>query len=258
MKSTKIVAASALAMLMACGAAVAHFQVVRPAPPIVTATGSKTVKMDIRFTHPMEQGPVMDMGRPKKFGVLAGGTRRSLLDSLQSRTIDGSTAYTTEFEMKNPGDHVFYIEPAPYWEPAEGKMIVHYTKVVVNAYGLQKGWDRMVGFPVEIKPLVRPYGLWTGNVFRGVVMRNGKPLPGAEIEVEYYNEGSRVKAPSSPYVTQVIKADENGVFSYAMPREGWWGFAALVEAPEKMENPDGKMVPVEQGGVMWVHAADMK
>jgi len=257
-KSTKIVAASALAMLMACGAAVAHFQVVRPVPPIVTATGSKTVKMDIRFTHPMEQGPVMDMGEPAQFGVLAGGEKRSLLDSLQERTIDGSTAYTAEYTVRKPGDHIFYIKPAPYWEPAEGKLIVHYTKVVVNALGLQQGWDRMVGFPVEIKPLTRPYGLWTGNVFRAVVMRNGEPVPRAEIEVEFYNEGREVEAPSSPYVTQVIRADANGVFSYAIPREGWWGFAALVEGPAKMEAPNGEKVPVEQGGLMWVHARDME
>ncbi|MEF8788093.1 MAG: DUF4198 domain-containing protein [Planctomycetota bacterium] len=236
----------------------AHFQVLKPSQPVVTPEGSKTVSLDIRFTHPMEQGPVMEMGEPEQFGVLVDGEKKSLMDSLQERTIDGSTAYTAEYRVKEPGDHVFYIEPSPYWEPAEGKMIVHYTKVVVNALGLQQGWDSMVGFPVEIKPLTRPYGLWTGNVFRGVVMRNGEPVPGAEIEVEYYNEGSRVEAPSSTFVTQVLKTDENGVFSYAIPREGWWGFAALVEGPEKMKAPSGKKVPVEQGGLIWVRARDMK
>ncbi len=258
MKRIRLVSLLLVAMLVACGTATAHFQVVRPSEDIVTRDGSKTVSLDIRFTHPMEQGPVMEMGKPSRFGVLVEGEKRSLMESLEERIIDESTAYTADYTVKEPGDHVFYIEPAPYWEPAEGKMIVHYTKVVVNALGLQQGWDRMVGFPVEIKPLTRPYGLWTGNVFRGVVLRNGEPVPGAEIEVEFYNQGSRVEAPSSPFITQVIKADEDGVFSYAIPREGWWGFAALVEGPEKVEAPTGEQVPVEQGALMWIHARDMK
>ena len=82
---------------------------------------------------------------------------------------------------------MFFIEPAPYWEPAEQKMIVHYTKVVVDAFGAEDGWDARVGFPVEIEPLARPYGLWTGNTFRGIVLREGKPVPFATVEVEYYN-----------------------------------------------------------------------
>ena len=28
-------------------------------------------------------------------------------------------------------------------------------------------------------------------------------------------------------VTQTIKADPNGIFTYAAPKAGWWGFAAL-------------------------------
>jgi cobalt/nickel transport protein len=77
------------------------------------------------------------------------------------------------------------------------------------------------------------------------------------VEVEYYNEGLKVKPPKDAFVTQVIKADFNGVFSYTMPRAGWWGFAALV-AGEKSKNPDGKLVDTELGGLMWVHTVDMK
>jgi hypothetical protein len=75
--------------------------------------------------------------------------------------------------VAEPGDYVFFLEPTPYWEPAERKMIVHYTKVVVDVLGAEQGWDAMVGFPVEIEPLVRPFGLWTGNTFRGIVGRDG-------------------------------------------------------------------------------------
>jgi cobalt/nickel transport protein len=104
--------------------------------------------------------------------------------------------------------------------------------------------------------LVRPYGLWTGNLFTGVVKRGGDPVPFATVEVEWRNDGS-VEPPAAPFVTQVIKADSQGVFSYAMPRAGWWGFAALLEGDELMENPDGKQVPVELGALIWVRVRDM-
>ena len=200
----------------------------------------------------------MEMGEPKQFGMIADGVKRDLRSQLKSRKLDGKTAYTASFTVDVPSDYVVFLEPAPYWEPAEKKMIVHYTKVVVGALGAEEGWDDMVGFPVEIAPLVRPYGLWTGNCFRGIVRKDGKPVPFATIEVEYYNSDRAVKAPSDPFVTQTIKADAAGTFCYAMPRAGWWGFAALIDGDEKMKNPDGEMVDVELGALIWVRTVDMK
>ena len=236
----------------------AHFQMLLPSADVVSAAGGRTVDLQILFTHPMEAGPVMEMGPPRQFGMLVGGRKHDLLGALEPKKIDGKTAYTASVPLARPGDHVFYVEPAPYWEPGEGKMIVHYTKVVVDFMGREVGWDQLVGFPVEIEPLVRPYGLWTGNTFRGIVRRNGRPVPFAEIEVEYHNEGGRVKPPNDSFVTQVIKADASGVFSYTMPKAGWWGFAALVDGDEKMEGPDGEPVDVELGGLIWVKTVDME
>jgi len=212
------------------------------------------------FTHPMESH-LMHMARPKRLGVcVKGGRPVSLLDALKETKVGDHSTWTAPYTVKRPGDHVFFVEPAPYWEPAEQKFIIHYTKVVVNAMGLEEGWDEPLGLPVEIIPLVRPYGLWTGNQFRGIVMRAGKPVPFAEIEVEYYNAPGKpaVKAPADPFVTQVIKADANGVFSYTMPRAGWWGFAALVDGDTQLKGPDGKDKDVELGGLMWVRTVDMK
>lgn len=258
MKKLSVCFAATVVLCLATAAGLAHFQVLIPSTDIVSAGDSKTITLDILFTHPMEQGPVMEMGRPKKFGVLVDGRKKDLMESLVARKIDGKTTYTAGYKVTRPADYVFYIEPAPYWEPAEQKMIVHYTKVVVDVMDAQEGWDAMVGFPVEIAPLVRPYGLWTGNAFRGIVKKDGKPLPFAEVEVEFYNTGGKVKPPSDPFITQVVKADSNGVFSYVMPRAGWWAFAALVDGDEKMKNPEGKMVDVELGALIWVKTVDMK
>ncbi len=246
-----------VASLMALRAE-AHFQVLLPSTDIVEDADSRTIRFDIRFTHPMEQGPSMDMGKPRQVGALVGGKHINLLEKLRPLKVDGKSAYTCSLDAKTPGDYVVFIEPEPYWEAAEQKMIVHYTKVVVSVLGAEKGWDAPVGMPVEIDPLVRPYGLWTGNAFRAIVRHNGKPVPGARIEVEYYNEGRRVKSPRDAFVTQVIKADPNGIFCYSMPRAGWWGFAAILPGDEKMKNPAGKLVDVELGGLMWVKTVDMQ
>ena len=147
-KQTLVWTVALALVFVASVTAYGHFQVLKPSTDIISASGPRTVNLDIIFTHPMEQGPVMEMARPKQFGVLVAGTRRDLMGTLKARKIDGKTAYATSYRPKAPGDHVFYIEPAAYWEPAEEKMIVHYTKVVVSAFGAEAGWDAMVGFPV--------------------------------------------------------------------------------------------------------------
>jgi cobalt/nickel transport protein len=246
-----------IGLVLPADRAAAHFLVLLPSTDIVEDQDLRTIDLDLRFTHPMEQGPTTNMARPRQIAALVGGKRIDLMSHLKPRTIDGKSAYGCSLATAAPGDYVVYVEPEPYWEAAEQKMIVHYTKVVIDVLGAEKGWDSMVGLPVEIEPLVRPYGLWTGNAFRGIVRYHGKPVPFARVEVEYYNEGRRVKAPREAFVTQVIKTDPNGVFSYTMPRAGWWGFAALVSNDEKMKSPAGKPVDVELGGVMWVKTVDM-
>ncbi len=234
----------------------AHFLELIPSTEILTAETGPALTLDLSFTHPMERGPVMSMGEPMRFGVLTPEGAQDLSDQLQKVEREGKAAYQAEYRAPGPGDYLFFVEPAPYWEPAEGVMIIHYTKTLVDAFGAEEGWDQMAGLPVEIEPLVRPYGLWAGNLFSGVVTRGGQPVPFATVEVEWRNDGS-VEPPAAPFVTQVVKADANGVFSYAMPRAGWWGFAALLEGEETMANPDGEQVPVELGALIWVRARDM-
>jgi cobalt/nickel transport protein len=52
-------------------------------------------------------------------------------------------------------------------------------------------------------------------------------------------------------VTQTIKADGNGVFTYAVPSSGWWGFAALNPSDQKIKHQE-KEKEVELGAVLWV------
>ena len=82
---------------------------------------------------------------------------------------------------------------------------------------------------------------------------DGKPVPYAEVEVEFFNQDKNAQAPTDYMVTQTIKADQNGVFTYAVPNAGWWGFAALNEADFKLKTNSGEEKGVELGAVIWVH-----
>jgi cobalt/nickel transport protein len=52
-------------------------------------------------------------------------------------------------------------------------------------------------------------------------------------------------------VTQLVKAVSNGVFSYAVPSDGWWGFAALNSSDKKLVH-NGEEKDIELGAVLWV------
>jgi cobalt/nickel transport protein len=170
---------------------------------------------------------------------------------------EGGSTWQAEYRIRRPGDHVFFCEPAPYFESSEDRYIIHYSKVVVHTMGLEVGWDAEVGLKTEIVPISRPYGLWSGNVFQGVVKLKGEPVPGAEVEVAYHNRAG-IAAPDEVYAIQVVKADANGVFTYAMPRAGWWGFSALSTDEEPLTGPDGRDREVEIGAVLWVRTRDME
>ena len=248
-----IAAVAAIGLAGAALPAAAHFQEILPSEDVLAEGGRVTV--ELVFTHPMERGPVMEMARPKRVGAVVGGQTVDLAGTVGERIVDGKRTWRFERDIRAPGASVFFVEPQPYWEPAEKKWIVHHAKVVVDGYASGEGWDASTGAPVEIEPLVRPTGLWAGNLFRGLVRRQGEPVPFAEIEVEWVNDGS-VTVPNEAFLTQVIKAGPDGSFAYAMPRAGWWGFAALVDGPEA-PGPDGKPAKTEIGGLMWVKATDM-
>lgn len=243
----------------------AHFGTVIPSTDIISSGDPLQVSLEVKFIHPMEL-TYMEMAKPKEFGVVTRGQKYDLLDSLHEtkrQCIDPQqnfTYWTGDFQIKRPGDHTFYVVPQPYWEPAENLFIVHYTKVTVAALGLENGWDQPIGLETEIVPLTRPYGLWTGNLFSGQILLKGKPVPFAEVEVEYLNAtvdvGEFVKPPADPFITQVVRADSHGVFHYAMPRAGWWGFSALSEADWTLPH-QGQDRAVEIGAVFWVHTRDM-
>jgi len=239
-------------LFLAVAAARAHFGMIIPSDEMVMKGDSREVAMQIMFWHPFE-GMGMDLVKPAEFGVVVKGQKEDLLATLTPQKLKGRDTWKTSYTIKRPGIYVFYLIPQPYWEPAEDCYIVHYTKTVIAAYGDDEGWDEAIGLKTEIVPLSKPFGLYAGNVFQGLVLLNGKPVPGAEVEVEYFNVEGKYSAPSDYMVTQTLKADPNGVFTYGVPTAGWWGFAALSNDDRQIKGKD-----VEIGAVLWVNFHEMK
>ena len=237
--------------LAAAGPAWSHFGMLIPSDSMVMQDEVKTVTVTLSFSHPFERVG-MEMVKPKVFNVLAGGKTNDLLGSLEATQVMGKSAWKTAYAVRRPGVYTFYMEPEPYWEPAEDLFIIHYAKTVVTAFGDDEGWDGEIGLKTEIVPLSRPFALYAGNVFQGIVKLDGRPVPFAEVEVEYDNWDKKVTAPTEYMITQTIKADKNGVFTYAAPWGGWWGFAALNGADYKLPH-NGVEKDVELGAVIWVY-----
>lgn len=241
-------------LALAAVPASAHYGMIIPSDAMLGQAEGRAISIEVSFSHPFELLG-MELVTPVAFAVTHGGETTDLLGDLSPATIMESAGYTLDYDLERPGVYIFAMEPEPYWEPAEDSFIVHYTKTYVSAYGDDEGWDALLGLRTEIAPLTRPFGIWSGNLFQGRVLLEGEPVPFAEVEVEYYNEDLTATAPSDLMITQTIVANEDGVFSYATPHGGWWGFAALNTAPETMEH-EGDAKAVELGAVIWVHFED--
>lgn len=232
----------------------AHFGLVIPSDSMVMQGENRTVRVLFAFSHPFEREG-MELVKPEVNLYFGDSAPRDLTGSLSQFRLFSQAAWETAFKIKRPGVYQFVMTPRPYWEPAEDCYIIHHTKTIVTAFGDDEGWDRELGLKTEIVPLSKPFGLYTGNVFQGIVKMDGKVVPFAEVEVEYFNRDGKAKAPTAYMVTQTLKADGNGVFTYSVPVSGWWGFAALNEADYKIKNGQ-EMKDVELGAVLWVRFYD--
>jgi cobalt/nickel transport protein len=223
----------------------AHFLTFLPSTDNVASKKEAKIDFDISFIHPFEQTG-MTMERPKVYLQ----NKKNVLPLIQSKKFEHKS-WKSSYTIKRPGVYKFFVEPKPYFEPAEQKFISHVPKVIISSFGLEDGWDEPIGLKYEMIPLTKPFGLYCGNLFSAKVLHDGKPAADVEVEVELYNEFG-LKAPTDAHITQVVKTDANGVFSFVMNHKGWWGFAALIDEGELKH--EGKSYPVENGVLMWIKA----
>ncbi|NDV00277.1 DUF4198 domain-containing protein [Pseudoroseicyclus tamaricis] len=255
--------AGALILSMLALPAQAHFLSIYT--PETNLSAPTTAPVELIFWHPLSGGHVMDMGgMPEEFFMVHRGERVDLMDRLEEIAFESAgasgQAYTADVEFRSSGDYILTAIPAPYLEETEDIYIQQLTKAYVNRGQLPTDWAEPVGLPTEILPLSRPYNQVVGGTFTGQVLREGEPAGGVEIEVEYiaatpdpatHSAGDAVIG-EPPGGTIALIADENGYFTFGIPRAGWWGFAALGSGP--VTEHEGK--ELSQDAVIWITAVD--
>lgn len=250
------ISALTILFLIISSTSFAHFGMIIPSDSMVMQGDARDISLTLSFSHPFEMVG-MDVEKPAKFELLLKGKKTDLVTTLKETMVMSKKAWVADYKINRPGVYWFHMEPRPYWEPAEDCYIIHYTKTIVAAFGEDTGWDKPLGLKTEIVPLTRPFGLYAGNVFQGKVLVDGKPAPGTEVEIEYYNKDKKSEAPNGYFVTQVVKADNNGIFICTVPKAGWWGFAGLNTSDKKIKFK-GEDKDVEIGAVLWIEFKEMK
>ena len=269
--------ALASALLLAAGGSTtsAHCQLLYT--PEAAINASRALPLALVFSHPFNDGYTMDMGRPEAFYVIsqrgaeAERRRTDLLEYLEPVTWSGVDSQADAFVAHPPrsvtrslGDYTYVLRPAPYYEEQEDKYIQQITKTVINVGGLPGSWDEPLGLPVEIVPLDKPYANWVGGVFRATVLADGRPVPHAEVEVEYLNHEpqiderrfdpqGRVTAPQGSFITLSIRANAQGEVTIGLPKAGWWGICAL-NLDDGLTYNDKEL---SLDAVLWIQATDM-
>lgn len=255
------------ALMTTASIADAHFQMAYTHDLLRDKGGVVELKMP--FTHPAASGHVMAVEPPKAFYHVRKGKKTDLLDTVKASEWTSAEntgpSFEAEIKLKGLGDNVLIHEMSPYYEESEGIYIQQITKSIINVGSLPTDWDTDFGLKAEIVPLTKPYAIYEGGSFTGVVRSEGKPVPFAEIEVEYVNylpdmknnkfsDEANINVPAEAFVTMTIFADANGTFTFAMPKAGQWGFAALGVGSEK----EYKGKELSQDAVIWVQAHEVK
>lgn len=246
------------------GTALGHFQLIYSPDTMISKPGD--VPVGLIFWHPFENGHAMDMGTPEQFFAVSRGKKIDLMETLERKTFKGASneaaAWQGTVPVRKLGDYVLVTVPAPYYEQSEDIYIQQIAKSYLNLGQVPSDWDKPQGLTTEIVPLVKPYNVPAGGTFTGQVLADGKPVAGAEIEVEYIAASPDLSSFAATTPTTeplpggalVIVSDENGHFTFGVPKAGFWGFAALgVGAATEHEGKE-----LSQDAVIWIRAWDMK
>ncbi len=242
----------------------AHFQLVYT--PQINVDKGGNLPLKLIFWHPMENGHAMEMKKPLEFYSVFKGKKEDLSSSLKAIKFKGLTneadAFDGSLKLKRNGDYAVVVVPAPYYEKSEDIYIQQITKTFINKGEMPTDWAEPLGLKTEILPLNKPYGAIVGSTFSGVVLKEGKPAAGVEIEIEHMTAEPDMKAnkPSSeqssavPGGAIVAVSDAQGQFSFGIPKSGYWGFAALGSGPDT--EYEGK--ELSQDAVLWIKAHELE
>jgi len=232
----------------------AHFHMLFPDPkPKEPVKPGDKVGFVYRWGHPFEH-ELFDAPEPGEVSVFSpSGAEEKITDFKKLK--DKPIAYRFEYQLpkgsQGLGNYVFAMKAPQVL--LDGEIVCKDSiKVVVHVGDSNEGWDQTVGLPFELVPLTRPYGLEPGMVFQAQALYEKKPLAGALVEVERYNDAEPKEKPPNEQRTRVVKTDPNGVLTCTLTDPGWWCITAQQDAG-KVKHDDGKQYPLQLRTTFWVY-----
>ena len=181
-----------------------------------------------------------------------GGRPKYLTAAVTTAGTERLRAWRVNYTPQLAGDHVVSFTCRPYTEPPQ-RQIDDYAKLVVHAKGAQIGWDRIVGDPIEIVPLTRPYGLPVGATFRGKVLLHNRPYEGAVLEAETYTDTVPDPLPELMTYRRAEHTDANGSFAITLDRRGWWLLSVATDGGPGQQGTSRRRV---QRAVFWLFVGE--
>lgn len=252
----------------------AHFQMLYT--PNQALNKGKNIEIRAIFTHPFEDKYTLDMGKQhdtkellevEEFYSINKKNKKDLKASLKPIQFQGNTnkaaAFSTKYKARRMGDHVLVLKAAPFYEEYQDIYIQQIVKTIINVAGAPTNWFEELKLDAEIIPLVKPYAIWEGSNFTGIVKAKGEIVPFAQIDISYLNRDLDIKnnkmgkdkivATHKSFITLSIRANKDGEFTFTIPKAGFWAFCAQ----DLIKNKKFKNKRLKQDALIWVEAKPM-
>lgn len=251
--------------------AYAHFQMLYT--PNLALEKGKYIQIRQVFTHPFEDKYTLNMGKQhdsneflevEEFYVINKKKKTDLKSTLKAIQFKGNVnsghAYESKYKARKMGDHIMILKAAPFYEENQDIYIQQIVKTIINVAAAPTNWSDDLKLEAEIVPLVKPYAIWEGSNFAGIVKAQGKAVPYANVDITYLNRDvdinnnsmgkDKIKASNKVFITLSLKANKNGEFNFTIPKAGFWAFSA--QDLNKGKTFKGKKL--KQDALIWVEA----
>lgn len=251
--------------------ALAHFQMLYT-PNFALNKGQK-IQLRHVFTHPFADKYTLDMGKQhdtktfkevEEFYVLNRKKKKDLKNTLEAIRFKGNANSGHAYKARRMGDHIFILKTAPFYEQNQDIYIQQIVKTIINVAGVATNCFDDLKLDAEIVALSKPYAIWEGSSFTGIVKTNGKTVPYAQVDIAYLNRDVNIKnnsmgkdkiiAPQSSFITLSIRTNKDGEFTFTIPKAGFWAFSA--QNLNKNKTYKGKKLKVD--ALLWVEAKKMQ
>ncbi len=159
-----------------------------------------------------------------------------------------------KYRSRRIGDTWIVAHVPMSWSKHDSTFTETTARTVIHQ-GLSRGWETPLGLPLEIVPLIQPYGLFAGEIFRFEVLLKGKPLKNAKIFAEKYYEKPLVEPyPDAALLTRTSRTDSNGIATVNLHSPGWWVLFINHEMDEMEKNGQAGIATLQDA--IWIHVDD--